>query len=155
MKSALNPKGKQPVGRPTKMTDVVIGKLEEAFALDATVGEACFFAGIHPDTYYEYLKANPEFTDRVKALRETPILAARRKVISGIKEDTKNAQWYLERKRKDEFSPRTELADPDGKGLFAATRLEVVVVKPETKNDPTTPENSTERNTASSTPATE
>lgn len=97
------------VGRPTKMTDIVIGKLEEAFAYGASDREACFYADINPDTLYAYQKEHPEFSERKEALKERPILAARQKVVQEIQNDVKNAQWYLERKRKDEFSQRTEI----------------------------------------------
>lgn len=97
------------VGRPTAMTKEVIGKLEQAFAYGASDKEACFYAGINPDTLYEYQKKHPEFTERKEALKEQPILAARQKVVQEIKNDVKNAQWYLERKRKDEFSNRSEV----------------------------------------------
>ena len=97
------------VGRPTKMTEIVIGKLEEAFAYGASDREACFYADINPDTLYAYQKEHPEFSERKEALKERPILAARQKVVQEIQNDVKNAQWYLERKRKDEFSQRTEI----------------------------------------------
>lgn len=99
---------KHPGGRPTVMTPEVLVKLETAFSYDSTIEEACFFADINPDTYYRYVKEHPEFSERVKALRQKPILAARKKVIEEIENDTKNAQWYLERKRKDEFSQKIE-----------------------------------------------
>lgn len=95
-------------GRPTIMTEQVIGKLEQAFAYDCTIGEACFYAGINPDTYHEYVKRTPEFAERVKALRNTPVMAARQKVIDDIKTDTDTAKWYLERKFKNEFSTKVE-----------------------------------------------
>lgn len=97
------------MARPTKMTEAVLGKLEQAFAYGASDKEACFYAGINPDTMYEYQKTHPEFTERKEALKERPILDARQKVVGDIKNDVKVAQWYLERKRKKEFSIRTEV----------------------------------------------
>lgn len=94
-------------GRPTVMTEVTLGKLEEAFAYGASDTEACFYAGINPDTLYEYQKKHPEFTERKEALKEQPILKARQTVVLSL-DDPKNAQWYLERKRKGEFSTKTE-----------------------------------------------
>jgi hypothetical protein len=94
---------KSNAGRPTVMTESTLGKLEEAFAYDSTVEEACFYANINPDTYYVYVKQHPEYSERIAALRQRPVLAARRKVVTEIDNDTKNAQWYLERKRKQEF----------------------------------------------------
>jgi hypothetical protein len=97
------------IGRPTVMTPATVSKLEEAFAYGCSDSEACFYADISKQTLYEYQKKNPEFIDRKEALKERPILAARQKVVQEIANDVKNAQWYLERKRKDEFSQRTEI----------------------------------------------
>lgn len=98
---------KNPVGRPSVMTDIVLSKLEEAFAYGASDSEACFYANISHQTLYDYQKKHPEFIERKEALKEQPILQARETVVKSLT-DPKNAQWYLERKRKAEFSPRTE-----------------------------------------------
>lgn len=107
---------KNPVGRPTKMTSETILKLEQAFAIDATVEEACSYAEIGRNTFYEYLKKNPEFQDRIDDLRQRPILKARQTIVKAI-EDPQYAQWYLSRKRKKEFSERIEQTGADGTPL--------------------------------------
>jgi hypothetical protein len=99
-----------PAGRPTKMTESTLGKLEQAFALDSTVEQACFYADINPDTYYEYVKNHPEYSERIKALRNRPVLAALQKVVGDLTTDIKNAQWYLERKSPD-FRPKSEVTN--------------------------------------------
>lgn len=88
----------------------VLAKLEQSAALDATVLEMCFYAEISADAYYRYLKKHEEFRDRIKGLRNNPVLLARKRVVEGIKESYNNAMNYLERKRKSEFSTRSELA---------------------------------------------
>lgn len=95
------------VGRPSKMTPECVMKLEEIFALDGTVEEACFFADISRNTFYEWMKEHPELNDRFEALRNNPVLLARRSVIDGLT-DPELALKYLERKRRNEFSTRTE-----------------------------------------------
>ena len=105
------------VGRPTKMTEVVIGKLESIFALDGSVKEACYYAGINPDTYYEFVKNNPEYTERFEALRNRPVLLARQTVVKKLSENYTNAMDYLARKAKKEFSLRTEVTGADGEAL--------------------------------------
>lgn len=97
------------VGRPTVMTETMVKKLEEAFAFGATDAEACFYAGITKQTLYSYQKKFPEFVDRKEALKQRPILLARKKVVDEIEADVKNAQWYLEKKAKD-FTPKAEIA---------------------------------------------
>jgi hypothetical protein len=96
------------MARPTVMTEEVIAKLEEAFAWGCTDIEACLWADIAPATLYQYQEKNPEFTERKAALKETPILLARSTVVKGLKNDTDLALKYLDRKKKDEFSTKTE-----------------------------------------------
>ena len=108
---------------PTKMTPEVVGKLEQAFAIDATIEEACFYAGIHKDTYYEWKKRYPELSDRVEQLRNTPILAGRQTLATAVKSDAQTALKYLERKRKSEFSVKTETE------LSGDSKLTVEIVK--------------------------
>jgi len=87
-------------GRPTVMTDDVLNKLEEVFALGGTDQEACFYAGISHQTLYNYQEKNPSFVDRKEALKETPVLLARRTVNKSLAEDVNSAWKYLERKDK-------------------------------------------------------
>lgn len=91
-----------------KMTEETVGKLRQAFAIDATVEEACFYAGINKTTYYEWIKANVELSNELEGLRHTPVLTARQTVITALKTDPDMALKYLERKRKSEFSTKTE-----------------------------------------------
>lgn len=104
------------MGRATVMTPEVIGKLEEIFSLGGTDKEACFFANISPDTLYEYCKNNEGYTERKEALKETPILQARRTVVNSLKEP-ENAKWYLERKKKAEFAQRKEVTGEEGNAV--------------------------------------
>ncbi len=97
---------KQKPGRKTVMTKSVLGKLEEAFSWDCNDREAALYAGINPDTLYEYQKKNPEFSERKALLKNKHILAARSTIVKSLKTDVKIAMWYLERKRRDEFSPK-------------------------------------------------
>ena len=95
-------------GQPTKMTVLVIDKLKQAFAFDATVEEACSYAEIAKQTYYTFIKSHPKILDEFQAQREKPVLIARQSVINKMKEDGHLALKYLERKKKDEFSLRSE-----------------------------------------------
>lgn len=115
MNNTQETKPSKSVGRPTVMTTETINKLEEVFAIGGTDKEACFYADISHQTLYDYQADHPEFIERKEALKERPILKARQTVVKGL-DDAKNAQWYLERKRKVEFAAKTEvdLNNPDG-----------------------------------------
>jgi len=93
-------------GRPTKLSPESILKLEQVFAMDGTVLEACFFADIGTSTYYEWITNNPKLADRFEALRQTPILKARQTIFKDLG-DTATAKWYLEKKRRNEFASKS------------------------------------------------
>lgn len=95
------------LGRPTVMTEAVLNKLEEVFAIGGSDEEACFYADISKQTLYDYQKNNPEFIDRKEALKERPILKARQVIVKSL-DNPEHSKWYLERKKKKEFSPRIE-----------------------------------------------
>lgn len=97
------------VGRPTIMTPVIIAKLEEVFALGGSDEEACFYAGIGKSTLYSYQQDHPEFVERKDALKETPILKARRTAVTKLEESYQNAMDFLKRKRKKEFGDSTDI----------------------------------------------
>ena len=94
---------------PVKLTPEVVKKLEEAFSLDCSIGEACFYADISRQTYYSWINSFPEYQERFDKLRERPVLIARKTVVKSLDEDPDMAMRYLERKRKDEFSTKQEI----------------------------------------------
>ncbi len=87
------------------MTDDVVRKLIEAFKLDVSVEEACLYAGIAKDTFYRKLKEDEGFSDEVGSARMYATMAARLSVLKAIPTDPHLALKYLERKRREEFSP--------------------------------------------------
>lgn len=94
-------------GRPTKRTPELEGKLEYAFALGSTVSCACFYAGIAESTYFAWAEKDAEFSERMKALKERPVL----KALETVYEDISNpntAKWLLEKKHRD-FKPKQEV----------------------------------------------
>lgn len=105
------------VGRPTVITPEIINKLEEVFAIGGTDNEACFYADIGKTTLYNYQQDHPEFVERKEALKERPILKARQTVVKAL-DNPQQAQWFLERKVKNEFASRSELTGKDGKDLI-------------------------------------
>lgn len=103
------------MGRPTKMTDATLAKLREAFLLGCSDIEACLYADICPATLYNYQSGNEEFLSKKEMWKNNPFLLARRNVIKEIESgDKQSSQWYLERKKKDEFSPRLENTGANG-----------------------------------------
>ena len=91
-----------------KMTDETVRKLEEVFAIDWSIGEACYYADISRQTYYNWVEENPELLERFQRLREKPVLKARQSVVSNLW-DAEFALKYLKNKRNKEFNERSEL----------------------------------------------
>lgn len=115
-------------GRPIEFNAEVIKKLEEVFAMDGTVLEACFYANITPVTYYNHVKEGNELFNRFQELRQNPVLKAR-KTITDKLNDPEHAKWYLERKKKLEFSSRNELTGADGKAIEVKTISGMKIIK--------------------------
>lgn len=90
-----------------KLTPDRVKKLQEAFAIDASIPEACYYADITKQTYYNWKKRHPELFDSFERLRERPVLAARQTVVKNLPKNPDLAMRYLERKRKKEFAPRS------------------------------------------------
>ena len=105
------------IGRPTSMTPEVVMKLEQAFAIDASVEEACSYADISRNTFYVWLEKNPDYKDRINELRTKPVLKARQTVVKSL-DTPASAQWYLSRKAKKEFAERVENTGAEGKDLM-------------------------------------
>lgn len=95
-------------GRPSEMSEEKVKKLEEVFAIDGTIEEACFYADISKQTYYDWLKRKPELIDRFDALRNRPVLKARQTVVKSL-DNPDHAFKYLEKKRKKEFGNAVDL----------------------------------------------
>lgn len=97
-------------GRPTKMTEETIKKLEQGFLYGFSDAEACLHANITTTTLYAYCQKHPDFTDRKEQLKNRPKMQAKMNVMNAMRDgDVKTSTWYLERKAKDEFGNYQEL----------------------------------------------
>lgn len=106
---------KNKVGRPSVMTPEILERLRSAFAIGATDEEACVFAGIGTTTLYVYQDNHPEFQEEKEQLKMNPVLQARNNVVEAMQKQEneteaqkqtrlETSKWYLQRKKKDEFS---------------------------------------------------
>ena len=99
------------MGRPTVMTPEVVSKIEYGFMKGLNVTECCHYADISRQAFYDYLEKNPDFTDRIEELKSNPSTKAKLNVVEAIENgDTDLSKWWLERKNKDEFSLKQEIA---------------------------------------------
>ena len=102
-------------GRPTVFTPEVLQKLEQGFKIGLTDTECCCYADINLSTLYEYQKRNPEFLYKKDKWKQNPIAKAKHTIYKNL-DDAKTAQWYLERKCKEEFSTQSKL-ELESKGI--------------------------------------
>lgn len=111
-------------GRKPAINDDVLEVLRQAFLTGATDEEAAEFADISVATLYRYQEKNPEFCEEKEAWKTNPVMKARVTVYNSLN-DPRIAAWYLERKKKDEFSTRTEHTGKGGEDL-PPVRIEYV-----------------------------
>ena len=102
---------KKTAGRPKKLTEEVVGKLIYAFQKDFNVSEACDYAGISRDTYYEWCKNKKGFSDKMEQAKSDLKRKAKINLADKIEAgDIDTTLWYLERRAKDEYSTKQNIA---------------------------------------------
>jgi len=74
------------LGRKTVMTEAVVGKLQEILQIDWTISEACSYANIDRSTYYDWLKKDEEFSNKMADAQEYAFILARRTINKAIKD---------------------------------------------------------------------
>lgn len=80
---------------------VLIKKLEKAFLVDCSIKQACLFAWISKQCYYDLIAYKPELVEHFALLRENPVMIAKRTVVEWISTDSNLAFKYLEKRSKD------------------------------------------------------
>jgi len=93
-------------------------KLILACSAGRDIKNACQWAGVTSEEFIEHCRVNVGFSDYCESLKENPVTEAMITLSGGIKSDPDLALKYLERKKKDEFSLRTEFTGKDGKDLL-------------------------------------
>ncbi|EPM7558084.1 hypothetical protein ACTPL8_000436 [Enterococcus faecium] len=113
---------KNKVGRPTKMTDDVVNKLEFAFMRGLSDQEACLYAGISKQTLYNYQESHPEFIDQKAAFKSNVKMHAKLNLAKEVieKKNVELSLFVLER-TVDEYKPKQEVsANVDMAARYAA-----------------------------------
>lgn len=103
------------VGRPKKINSTIINKLEYAFSYGLSDLEACMFAGITKPTFYDYIKENEEFKERVEVLKSNVKMHAKINLADAVikNKSIENSKYILE-KTCDEFKGKSNIR-VDGK----------------------------------------
>lgn len=134
----------RPEGRPTLKTEDTIKKLEDILRLGASDRAAYSYAGISGVTFYDWIKKDEAFSNRMESARQYAIIAARQNIVRSIVEDKDldTSKWYIEKHDtkqvvnqqntqvnvfaalKDKYTIKKEEGQPD-----------VINVEPEEKHD--------------------
>lgn len=101
------------VGRPSLLDENMRRKIDEAAQLGCSIEEIAMWCGVWRSTVYRWMIEEPELKDRIQELQERPIMKARQTIVKAL-DNPSDAQWYLERKRKKEFSPKVETEHTGG-----------------------------------------
>jgi len=88
---------KRKPGRPTKYTDATVNQILESIHNGNYAVVAARKAGICEDTFYEWIKTKPEFSEAVKKEESVAEEFHVARIIAGEKNWTSSA-WWLERK---------------------------------------------------------
>lgn len=98
-------------GRPTKLTNEVVEKLESILKIGGTVEESCSYAGINKTSYYSWLKADESFSTKMEAAQHFSDVAAKNVVVDQIvkHKDVATSKWWLE-KREFKQGPQVAVA---------------------------------------------
>lgn len=100
---------KRGVGRPTKLSEDLVLKLESILKIGGTIDQACSYAGIARETYYRWLEQHKDFRTKMEAAQYYSDIAAKNLVTKAILEDkdVQTAKWWLEKR---EFKNQTQVA---------------------------------------------
>ena len=111
-------------GRPTKMTDECVQKLEHAFSLGCTDLEACMYADISQRTLYKYQEDCEGFLHRKEVLKSNPFMKAREVLYNAlvVDADVMVANKMIDRKE----GSKVALTGADGGPVITKTVIELV-----------------------------
>lgn len=96
-------------GAPTKYTPAVVNKLIAAFNNSFNITEACQYAGISRETYYNWIAIEAGFSDRMEDARTAPNRKAKQVVIGAINEGDANLAFRYLQARDPDFKPKGEM----------------------------------------------
>lgn len=96
----------------TTFDDDTIDKLCEGALIGCNHSELCLYANVSHSALYRFYGNNPDFKDKIELLRNDTAIKARMTVRQSIigDHDPITAKWYLERKVKDEFTAKADIA---------------------------------------------
>ena len=99
--------------RKTVKTEELVGKLVEILRLDWTITEACSYANIGRVSYYEWLKKDKEFANKMEDAKEYMFIEARKTIVKAVREWDWKLALDVMRRRDARYKDKSE-ADHTG-----------------------------------------
>lgn len=96
-----------PRGIPVDI-DKYLTNIQPYLEVGCTLHEACLHAVTPYTTVIDYVNKDDEVRNKIERMQNVPILKARKSLLGGIETSPELALKFLERKKKDEFSLRSE-----------------------------------------------
>ena len=97
-------------GRPSKLTPELTEKIVSLLAEGNYVETVCNYVGLSKETFYRWLKTNPEFSNAIKqALAKAEVEALRKLKKTPDKHAWANIAWFLERRFPDKWGKKDHL----------------------------------------------
>jgi len=98
----------------TKMTSEVVQKFEQAFAIDATIAEACDYADVSPSTYHSWVNKYPELLDKFNRMRQKLPLKSKENIARSVHGepvlgDISLSKWLIERQQPEKYGETLKL----------------------------------------------
>ncbi len=98
----------------TKLTPEVVQKLKDAFAIGANMKQACSYAEISHQTYYNWINKNPDLLEAFEKMKESLPLKAKRNIAVAIEQsDLRTSIWLIERKEPDTYGETINVNQTD------------------------------------------
>lgn len=98
-----------PDGRPEVDIDKYFALMLPYLQRGMSMTKSCEHAGVPHQTVSDHMKKNPEFSAKIKNAQRTIEILARKNIANMIEAGSPGmSTWWLERKCKEEFSPRVE-----------------------------------------------
>ena len=97
------------MGRPKADIDEYFRRILPLLQRGCSVSEACLEADVPRTTVQDYITSDKKFSAKIEAAKNTINILAQKNISEAIEQgDFRSSEWWLERKKKKEYSTRTE-----------------------------------------------
>lgn len=94
----------------SKMTEKILRKLDEAFAVDLSIKQACIYAEIAESTYHLWIKKNPKLSERFEAFKNRLSMKSKQNIATEINAGgLAISERYLARKEPEEYGDKMKV----------------------------------------------